>query len=95
MVRAAEKAARVRQRLCRQCRLDRRGRRIGSSIAYAASKGAVNDDPVACPRAGAGSTDHTICPGFVGTKWQRDGQGGTTTMSSRWRRARRSSMHRG
>ena len=49
---------------------------IGSSIAYAASKGAVNTMTLSLARVLAPEVRiNTICPGFVGTKWQRDGQG--------------------
>lgn len=49
---------------------------VGSSIAYAASKGAVNTMTLSLARVLAPEVRiNTICPGFVGTKWQRDGQG--------------------
>ena len=49
---------------------------IGSSIAYAASKGAVNTMTLSLARVLAPEVRiNTICPGFVGTKWQQDGQG--------------------
>ncbi len=49
---------------------------IGSSIAYAASKGALNTMTLSLARVLAPEVRiNTICPGFVGTKWQRDGQG--------------------
>ena len=49
---------------------------IGSSIAYAASKGAVNTMTLSLARVLAPEVRiNTICPGFVATKWQRDGQG--------------------
>ncbi len=49
---------------------------IGSSIAYAASKGAVNTMTLSLARVLAPEIRiNTICPGFVGTRWQRDGQG--------------------
>lgn len=49
---------------------------IGSSIAYAASKGAVNTMTLSLARVLAPEVRiNSICPGFVATKWQRDGQG--------------------
>ncbi|MCB1738917.1 MAG: SDR family oxidoreductase, partial [Gammaproteobacteria bacterium] len=48
----------------------------GSSIAYAASKGAVNTMTKSLARVlGPEIRINAICPGFVGTRWQRDGQG--------------------
>ena len=50
--------------------------RQGKTSGYAASKGAVNTMTLSLARVLAPEVRiNTICPGFVGTKWQRDGQG--------------------
>ncbi len=49
---------------------------VGSSIAYAASKGAVNTMTLSLARVLAPEIRiNAICPGFVGTRWQVEGQG--------------------
>ena len=46
---------------------------IGSSVAYAASKGALNTMTVSLARALAPAIRvNAICPGFIGTRWFRD-----------------------
>ena len=46
---------------------------IGSSVAYAASKGALNTMTVTLARALAPAIRvNAICPGFIGTRWFRD-----------------------
>ncbi len=46
---------------------------IGSSIAYAASKGALNTMTLSLARALAPAIRvNAVCPGFVGTRWFRD-----------------------
>ena len=77
MVRAAEKALRASGNGCVVNVGSIAGvAGIGSSIAYAASKGAVNTMTLSLARVLAPEVRiNTICPGFVGTKWQRDGQG--------------------
>lgn len=46
---------------------------IGSSVAYAASKGALNTMTVSLARALAPQIRvNAICPGFIGTRWFRD-----------------------
>ncbi len=49
---------------------------VGSSIAYAASKGAVNTMTLSLARVLAPEIRvNAVCPGFVATRWQREGQG--------------------
>ena len=46
---------------------------IGSSVAYAASKGALNTMTVSLARALAPAIRvNAVCPGFIGTRWFRD-----------------------
>lgn len=46
---------------------------IGSSVAYAASKGALNTMTLSLARALApGIRVNAICPGFIGTRWFKD-----------------------
>lgn len=46
---------------------------IGSSVAYAASKGALNNMTMSLARALAPEVRiNAVCPGFVGTRWFRD-----------------------
>lgn len=46
---------------------------VGSSVAYAASKGALNTMTVSLARALAPAIRvNAICPGFIGTRWFRD-----------------------
>lgn len=46
---------------------------IGSSVAYAASKGALNTMTLSLARAlGPAIRVNAICPGFIGTRWFRD-----------------------
>jgi len=46
---------------------------IGSSVAYAASKGALNTMTLSLARAlGPEIRVNAVCPGFVGTRWFRD-----------------------
>lgn len=46
---------------------------IGSSVAYAASKGALNTMTISLARALAPAIRvNAICPGFIGTRWFRD-----------------------
>lgn len=48
-------------------------RGIGSSVAYAASKGALNTMTLSLARALAPAIRvNAICPGFIGTRWFRD-----------------------
>jgi 3-oxoacyl-[acyl-carrier protein] reductase len=49
---------------------------IGSSVAYAASKGAVNTMTLSLARALAPEIRiNAVCPGFIGTRWQVEGLG--------------------
>ncbi len=49
---------------------------IGSSVAYAASKGALNTMTLSLARALAPEIRvNAVCPGFVGTRWFRDSLG--------------------
>ncbi len=50
---------------------------VGSSIAYAASKGALNTTTMALARALGGDKIrvNAVCPGFVGTNWFRNALG--------------------
>ena len=51
-------------------------RGIGSSIAYAASKGALNTMTMSLARVlGPEIRVNAVCPGMVDTKWMRDGYG--------------------
>lgn len=51
---------------------------IGSSIAYAASKGALNTMTLSLARSlGPAIRVNAVCPGFVGTRWLKDGLGET------------------
>ena len=46
---------------------------IGSSVAYAASKGALNTMTISLARALAPAIRvNAVCPGFIGTRWFRD-----------------------
>ncbi|MCA0871867.1 SDR family oxidoreductase [Seohaeicola saemankumensis] len=46
---------------------------IGSSVAYAASKGALNTMTLSLARAlGPAIRVNAVCPGFIGTRWFRD-----------------------
>lgn len=46
---------------------------IGSSVAYAASKGALNTMTLSLARAlGPAIRVNALCPGFIGTRWFRD-----------------------
>lgn len=46
---------------------------IGSSVAYAASKGALNTMTLSLARAmGPSIRVNAVCPGFIGTRWFRD-----------------------
>lgn len=46
---------------------------VGSSVAYAASKGALNTMTLSLARALAPSIRvNAVCPGFIGTRWFRD-----------------------
>lgn len=48
-------------------------RGIGSSVAYAASKGALNTMTLSLARAlGPAIRVNAICPGFIGTRWFKD-----------------------
>jgi 3-oxoacyl-[acyl-carrier protein] reductase len=52
---------------------------IGSSIAYAASKGAMNTMTISLARALAPEIRvNAVCPGFVGTRWFKDALGKET-----------------
>ena len=49
---------------------------VGSSIAYAASKGALNTMTLSLARAlGPAIRVNTVCPGFVETRWLKAGLG--------------------
>jgi 3-oxoacyl-[acyl-carrier protein] reductase len=49
---------------------------VGSSVAYAASKGALNTVTVSLARALAPAIRvNAICPGFIGTRWFKDAMG--------------------
>jgi Dehydrogenases with different specificities (related to short-chain alcohol dehydrogenases) len=48
---------------------------VGSSIAYAASKGALNTIPIAGARAGAADPRQHVCPGYIDTPWFTKGRG--------------------
>ncbi len=49
---------------------------VGSSVAYAASKGALNTMTLALARAlGPEIRVNTVCPGLIQTRWLRDGLG--------------------
>ncbi len=49
---------------------------IGSSVAYAASKGALNTMTLSLARALAPAIRvNAICPGFIGTRWFKDAMG--------------------
>lgn len=51
-------------------------RGVGSSIAYAASKGALNNMTMSLARAlGPEIRVNTVCPGFIDTRWLRTGLG--------------------
>jgi 3-oxoacyl-[acyl-carrier protein] reductase len=51
-------------------------RGVGSSIAYAASKGALNTMTLSLARAlGPEIRVNTVCPGFIDTRWLRGGLG--------------------
>ncbi|MBI1180912.1 MAG: glucose 1-dehydrogenase [Alphaproteobacteria bacterium] len=51
-------------------------RGVGSSVAYAASKGALNNMTMALARAlGPEIRVNTVCPGFIQTRWLRQGLG--------------------
>ena len=57
---------------------------IGSSVAYAASKGALNNMTVALARALAPKIRvNAICPGFIDTRWFVDAFGEETTQRIR------------
>jgi NAD(P)-dependent dehydrogenase (short-subunit alcohol dehydrogenase family) len=57
---------------------------IGSSVAYAASKGALNNMTVALARALAPKIRvNSICPGFIDTRWFVDAFGEETTQRIR------------
>ncbi len=46
---------------------------VGSSVAYAASKGAFNTMTLSLARALAPAIRvNAICPGFIGTRWFKD-----------------------
>ncbi len=52
---------------------------IGSSVAYAASKGAMNTMTISLARALAPEIRvNAVCPGFVGTRWFKDALGRET-----------------
>ncbi len=52
---------------------------MGSSIAYAASKGALNTMTLSLARVlGPAIRVNAVCPGFVETRWQREGWGRST-----------------
>ena len=54
-------------------------RGVGSSIAYAASKGALNNMTMSLARAlGPEIRVNTVCPGFIDTRWLRTGLGDET-----------------
>ncbi len=54
-------------------------RGVGSSIAYAASKGALNNMTMSLARAlGPEIRVNTVCPGFIDTRWLRTGLGDAT-----------------
>jgi len=54
-------------------------RGVGSSIAYAASKGALNNMTLSLARAlGPEIRVNTVCPGFIDTRWLRTGLGDET-----------------
>ncbi len=54
-------------------------RGVGSSIAYAASKGALNNMTMSLARAlGPEIRVNTVCPGFIDTRWLRSGLGDET-----------------
>lgn len=56
----------------------------GSSIAYAASKGAVNTMTLSLARALAPEIRvNAICPGFIGGRWQAAGMGSTEKYQAR------------
>lgn len=49
---------------------------VGSSVAYAASKGALNTMTLSLARAlGPQIRVNALCPGFIGTRWFRDTMG--------------------
>ncbi len=57
---------------------------IGSSVAYAGSKGAVNTMTLSLARALAPEIRvNAICPGFIGTRWQVAGMGGDDEYKAR------------
>ncbi|MDP6390524.1 MAG: SDR family oxidoreductase [Alphaproteobacteria bacterium] len=57
---------------------------IGSSVAYAGSKGAVNTMTLSLARALAPEIRvNAICPGFIGTRWQVAGMGGDAEYQAR------------
>ena len=52
---------------------------IGSSVAYAASKGALNTMTVSLARALAPAVSvNAVCPGFIGTRWFKNEMDETT-----------------
>ena len=52
---------------------------IGSSVAYAASKGAFNTMTLSLARAlGPDIRVNAVCPGFIGTRWFKDDMGAET-----------------
>jgi 3-oxoacyl-[acyl-carrier protein] reductase len=54
-------------------------RGVGSSVAYAASKGALNTMTLSLARAlGPEIRVNTVCPGFIDTRWLRSGLGDET-----------------
>ncbi len=59
---------------------------IGSSVAYAASKGAVNTMTLSLARALAPEIRvNAVCPGFIATRWQEAGLGGREALERRIR----------
>jgi 3-oxoacyl-[acyl-carrier protein] reductase len=61
---------------------------IGSSVAYAASKGALNTMTLSLARAlGPEVRVNAVCPGFVETRWLKDGLGDAMYATARSRYA--------
>ena len=68
---------------------------IGSSVAYAASKGAVNTMTLSLARALAPEIRiNAVCPGFVETRWLRDGLGEKVYTSAKARYEQTAPLHR-